>query len=750
MYDMYVKDSVAALPGTRQEGIAALAPYPPDMAVFLAPPRCAFNDEGVPYHLKPVGYHPSTIVYYALAQWNAYLITHEELHRQRFLAQAHWLVEQEVRTGADASGWPVSFPRPDSHVSGSWLSASAQGCALSVLVRAYQLTHEELFLEVAQRAMRSFERDILDGGVSAPVGEKGVFFEEVAVYPATHALSGCIFALIGLHEWQLYSGSPLAIEGLIARAVSTLRDLLAAFDAGFWTYTHLLHKPLASASDLALQIALLEALASYDGCEYCASVAARWRSYQTRAGSRLRYLVTSRAISARQALWGRVRAALFPAPQASPVTRVCVAVTAFPVTGGIRAVLAGVAHATRGAWQIEYLTQAVGANAQDYSIQQFGTKYMASSQFPGAWLYTMAGFWKLLSLMRHGAGYQVILPQDGVFTAAFSALAGRMLGIRVVCIDHGSLTLLDSPTYRAERVQALAAKPWSRPRYLLARLRYMAYWPSFSVAARIAVRLVDHLLIPGVAGDSVEESCQRLGIHPSRITRFGSMIDSERHSVPDVISRAALRAEKGIAADAIVIALTCRLAPEKGLDIALEALSLALAPLSSTQRARVRVVIAGDGPLRQQVAAAIVERGLGATCVLWGETTHEDVISLLGLSDIFLYTSRRGACLSMAVLEAMASACAVVATSEPLSNVHLLSAGRGIALPANDAQQLGQALTRLISDPVLCRQMGTTARNYVASYHSPTVFRRTLLRATYWSGLDELLSVTRQPAAVLR
>jgi len=104
----------------------------------------------------------------------------------------------------------------------------------------------------------------------------------------------------------------------------------------------------------------------------------------------------------------------------------------------------------------------------------------------------------------------------------------------------------------------------------------------------------------------------------------------------------------------------------------------------------------------------------------------------------------------MAVLEAMASACAVVATSEPLSNVHLLSAGRGIALPANDAQQLGQSLTRLISDPALCRQMGTAARNYVASYHSPTVFRRTLLRATYWSGLDELLSVTRQPAAVLR
>ena len=93
----------------------------------------------------------------------------------------------------------------------------------------------------------------------------------------------------------------------------------------------------------------------------------------------------------------------------------------------------------------------------------------------------------------------------------------------------------------------------------------------------------------------------------------------------------------------------------------------------------------------------------------------------------------------MAVLEAMASACAVIATTEPLSNAHLLAQGRGIALPANDVRQISLALVRLISDPSLCHQMGNLARDYIATYHSSTVFRRTLMRVAYWTGLDEFI-----------
>jgi glycosyltransferase involved in cell wall biosynthesis len=155
--------------------------------------------------------------------------------------------------------------------------------------------------------------------------------------------------------------------------------------------------------------------------------------------------------------------------------------------------------------------------------------------------------------------------------------------------------------------------------------------------------------------------------------------------------------------------------------------------------ARVRVIIAGDGPSRAQVEETIHDCGLSQTCALWGETSTTDVISLLGMSDIFLYTSVRGACLSMAVLEAMASGCAVVASTRPLSNARLLAEGRGIAVPAEDVEQTGRALARLVNDVELCHIMGRAARDYVVRHHSAVGFRRVLTRATYWSHLNELL-----------
>ena len=98
----------------------------------------------------------------------------------------------------------------------------------------------------------------------------------------------------------------------------------------------------------------------------------------------------------------------------------------------------------------------------------------------------------------------------------------------------------------------------------------------------------------------------------------------------------------------------------------------------------------------------------------------------------------------MAVLEAMASGCAVIASTEPMSNARLLAEGRGIAVPPGDAEQTALALVQLVNDLELCRRMGDLARDYIAVYHSAAVFRRTLLRATYWSGLDEFLHVGRR------
>ena len=731
------------------EHVSELLPYPIDISSFLILPLCTLDAAGTPYHGSMPEHHPTTVAQYAMAHWNQYLATNDEYHLHVFLVQAHWFVEHAISIGEDSIGWSISLPHPDVQTRGPWLSALAQGSALSVLVRAYQLTHEDIFLAIAHRAVRTFEHDILDGGVSTAVGVDGVYFEEVAVYPAAHTFSGFIFTLFGLYDYVSLTGDA-QIETLISRSLVTMHGLLEEFDVGFWTHSDLLRRRLASSSELALQVILLETLANYSGCEHCSALASRWRSYQRRLNSRLRYLIANHCASLNRALWSRVRTALFPRPQASQPVRVCIPLTAFPFTGGVLTVLEGIVQVTKDIWHVEYMAQIIGPNAAKYVLYRFGTAKIAPWHFPLVWLHALAGAQKLVSLLRNGAQYHVIMPQDGLFTAAFAALVGKLAGIRVVCIDHSTLTWPTNRLYRAERIAAVRRKHWHWTFRIFVLLMLKLYWPSLSLLARISAHFVDHFLIPGIPGDEVGEVCNRLGIQPSRLTRFASMIDIQRHIVFDAESRARMREKKKIAPDAIVIAIICRLEAEKGLEVAVESIRRALSACSPEVSTRVRVVIAGDGLLRKQLEEDIQRLELDQTCVIWGDIPAEEVITLLGISDIFLYTSTRGTCFPMAVLEAMASGCAVIASTQPMANAHLLAEGRGIAVPAGEAEQTTLALVRLVNDLELCHRMGELARDYIALHHSPAMFRRTLLRVTYWSALDEILDRGRKTEAIAR
>lgn len=737
-----VKQDVSLLrnqrPGESPEGRLHL--YALDLLPRVAWQHIGIDEAGIPYDPREQGYNPELVMYYALVHWDRHLITGDIAHRVQFLRQVHWLVEHAYLIADDARGWLLS-PAKGAHSAHLYLSATVQGAGLSVLLRGYQITQEESLLAAARGIVRTFERDVFDGGVSTPIGEDGIFFQQIAVYPASHQLCGFLFAMLGLYDYLSFTGDGL-VERLIQRALVSIHHLLEEFDLGYWTRTDLLSGNLSSSAELMLQITLLKALAGQSGCTHCFRLASRWQKYRKNSGARLRSLVERKLHSSSRAVfaWGRAR--FFPEAPQQGTLRVCVPVYGFPVMGGTRAVLANMAEVMRGRWDIEYLTQRVEPHGEDLVVHAFGTKCMAPWQFPAVWFYAVAGGCKLLALLRHTQGYHLIMPQDGVFTAAFAAIAAKIAGVRVVCIDHGNLTLLENQAYRAERLEALSTLGWSKPRIFLGRLQYSYYWPSLNVFAWLASRLVDHFLIPGVAGDAIDESCRRLGIPLSRITRFASMIDSNRHELSPGVTKEMLRERKGLAPDAIVIAMICRLAPEKGIEVALESLDLALAECSHALRQRVRVVIAGDGPLHEHIKHEITRRQLTENIILWGAMPHEDVLTLLQCSDIFLYTSTRGACFSMAVLEAMASGCAVVASTEPVSNGVLLAEDRGIAVRPNAPQQTGVALATLINDLDLCRNMGARARNYVAHRHSGAMFARDVLRVSSWAWSEQHTAMT--------
>ena len=145
MYTQLNKDG-DEMKAAHTEDILRVLNYPIDMSSFPTLLPNIKDTAAVSCNENSSGNHPATIAQYALVHWNQYLTTKEENHCNEFLMRARWLVEHEVRIGQTSGGWPISLPHSYIHTTGSWLSALTQGCGISVLVRAYQLTHEEAFL----------------------------------------------------------------------------------------------------------------------------------------------------------------------------------------------------------------------------------------------------------------------------------------------------------------------------------------------------------------------------------------------------------------------------------------------------------------------------------------------------------------------------------------------------------------------------------------------------------------------------
>lgn len=262
---------------------SGLPPYPIDMWPLLAFPDGLLDESGVLYTLAtetcPAAYHPTNIAQYALVNWNEYLATKDEKYRQIFINQVDWLVEHQNHVSEEAGGWPIPFAYADFFATGPWLSALTQGVSISALVRACRLTGKDIYRQAATRAVHTFELDIRDGGVSTAIGERGLFFEEVAVYPAAHILNGYLLALFGLYDYVALTADE-RIAALIQRSLATLHTMLDAYDLGYGSRYDLLLKTPTSRFYHSLHVLLLQTLARYSGCEHCAQLAARWAAYQ--------------------------------------------------------------------------------------------------------------------------------------------------------------------------------------------------------------------------------------------------------------------------------------------------------------------------------------------------------------------------------------------------------------------------------------------------------------------------------------
>lgn len=246
-----------------------------------------------PYHLDPEGivtikgpdgrgYHnPVSGSLYALRQHTDtyHAAVNSGMNYSGFLIHA-----RHLRTSQDSNGgwqYPISVARYG--VAPGWYSAMAQGLAISVMLRAYDLTGEQSYFDAAGLASNLLLSPLSEGGC-ADYDESGrPFLEECPTDPPNHVLNGAILALIGLRELEARTGGNN--HEAVAKRLSAQ---LTEFDLGYWSRYDLRFSAPATQAYHSLHISLLRIAGDMLSDPFFKSMAIRWRSYLSRPGCRLR------------------------------------------------------------------------------------------------------------------------------------------------------------------------------------------------------------------------------------------------------------------------------------------------------------------------------------------------------------------------------------------------------------------------------------------------------------------------------
>jgi sugar transferase (PEP-CTERM/EpsH1 system associated) len=137
--------------------------------------------------------------------------------------------------------------------------------------------------------------------------------------------------------------------------------------------------------------------------------------------------------------------------------------------------------------------------------------------------------------------------------------------------------------------------------------------------------------------------------------------------------------------------------------------------IDAEAKRRMRLLLVGDGPQRQEVERAIDEAGVRALVWLAGE--RSDIPEILRGFDLFVLPSLAEG-ISNTILEAMASGLSVVATKVG-GNPELLEPGlTGELVPPADPESLARAILRYFKDPRAARRHGSAGRSRVERQYS--------------------------------
>jgi glycosyltransferase involved in cell wall biosynthesis len=198
-------------------------------------------------------------------------------------------------------------------------------------------------------------------------------------------------------------------------------------------------------------------------------------------------------------------------------------------------------------------------------------------------------------------------------------------------------------------------------------------------------RFADRLFVVSL---DIEEEYARRNVSPEKVVCVPNGVQVDKFA--SGADRNGVRRELGIEPDARVIGTACTLIPRKRVDLIVR-LAKTLAPKVPD----ITVLIVGDGPERSSLEALAEKLGVAAKTRFLG--ARDDVHRILPAMDIFLLPSMMEGT-SLALMEAMASGRACVATAIGGTPEIITDGESGLLVHPGDGPSLADAVLRLIED----------------------------------------------------
>ena len=204
------------------------------------------------------------------------------------------LVASQASEGELRGFWILPFDNPKyGWLRAPWVSALAQGNALSALLRGHELLGDDRYREAAEAGYRALHSG---RGALAVVEADGedLWYEEYPARPPLHVLNGHVYALFGVLDYARVTGDAEAHERWRSAADTVARHL-GHFDLGYWSgYDARTREPVDVHYHKNIHLPQLRILGELVGDSVFAEYAERWERYLESPVSRMRRAVAVR------------------------------------------------------------------------------------------------------------------------------------------------------------------------------------------------------------------------------------------------------------------------------------------------------------------------------------------------------------------------------------------------------------------------------------------------------------------------